>query len=69
MIECKELNWLCKHKHKKKGQKQASSDSHTEVSVTQFFPVIIVKISLKLCYIMNPAKTLNGFIYMGRKIK
>ena len=35
MIECKELNSLCKHKTYEKVQKQESSNSHTEFSVTQ----------------------------------
>ena len=63
MIECKELNWRCKHKYKKK------VTTRQEFSVTQFFPVSIVKINLKLRYITNSAKTLNGFIGMGGKIK
>ena len=52
-----------------KGQKQPSSNSYTELSVTQFFPASTVKINLKLRYITNSTKTLNGFICMDRKTK
>ena len=68
MIECKELNWLRKHKHTKKVRSR-----QTGILILNFLPhsfsVSIVKIILKLSYITNSTKTLNGFICMGRKIK
>ena len=41
IMQCKELNWLCKLM--KKGQKQPSSHYCTELNKMQFFPASIVK--------------------------
>ena len=71
-MECKELNWLCRHMKKvRRSQASISRNSCPELSKTQFFPVSIVNIGSKiwlesLRYLTrNPKNALLDFYHLG----